>query len=549
MKRFRRHILSRAALAACAGLSCAAARAQVLPQVPTAPLQAASEAAPVAPGAPASAGSSPVVQVAPPNTYIVPSVAVLVTQSSNANFGAATSAQSDTILEVVPRLFLGSDHARWQARANLSVDGQYYTRGTQPDVVVPQGSASLHSELVDRLFYVDAGMSAQQYATSPFAGRGGPAQSASYTNTQWRISPYIDRLLRPGLRLTARSDDTWTTVSNTPSNVGVTGGRYLDQTIRLEQAPMDWGYALAAQQTYATYSGEPYAWLRDTTARAILNRAFTSRLVLGIIGGRERVQAYAAQSDSSIYGLTGHWRGGPQAAASLTVEHRYFGTGWALQANAGTPLARLSLAWNRGPVSYLSPLANANGSATNLSDLLDGILAGQYPNALQRAQAVQSLLGSAGLPPGLSTSGGFFTSTTVLQNNLVVTGLVLRQRDSFALSVYRNRTEDLFLPGQQVLALIQSVSADNLQSGVAFNYGHRLTPLDNLNLTIQREINTGFGLNLGSNSRQTNFIVQLDHRFSLRTIGIVGVRRRLLDSSLVGRTNETGVFAGMVHRF
>ncbi len=550
MKRFRRHKLSRAVVAVCAGLgSVAASRAQVLPQVPTAPLTAASEAAPAFPAGRASAPAPQGLPALPPNTYIVPSVAVLVTQSSNANFGAANAAQSDTIVEVVPRLFLRTEHARWQARADLSLDGQYYVHGTEPNVLSPQGSASVHTELVDQLLFFDAGMTAQRYSTSPYVGQGGPVQSTSYTSTQWRISPYIDRVLRPGLRLTARSDDTWTTVSNTPSAIGLTGGRYLDQTLRLEQMPLDWGYTLEARQTYATYTDEPYAWLRDSTARGIINYAFTPRLVLGLIGGGEKVQAFGAEKTASIYGVRGQWSGGPQGDARFTVERRYFGTGWNLQASAGSPLARLSVAWNRNAISALSPLASADNSATNLTLLLDQILVGQYPNPFQRAQAVQSILGSAGLPPGLSTSGGFYTSSSVLQNNLVVTGLVLRQRDSYALSLYRNRTEDLYLPGQQLLQLIQSASADNIQSGAAFNFGHRLTPLDNLNLTVQRELDTGFGLNQGDEARQTNYIVQLDHRFSLRTIGIIGVRRRLLVSTQVGSANETGLFAGLVHRF
>lgn len=539
MKRPSRPAWTRIVFATCAGTcACVSAQAQVLPRVPQAPLAAASAAS--GPG---------VAQLVPaPTTYAVPSVAVLGVQSSNANFGAGNSAQSDSILQVVPRLFLASDHARWRVRADLSVLGTYYARGTEPDVVVPQGSANLHSELIDRLFFFDAGFNAQQYATSPYVSQGGPVQGSSYSSTQWRLSPYIDRLLRPGLRLTVRSDDTWTGVSNTGQNTGIFGGRYLDQSARLEQVPLDWGYTLAARQTYATYNDEPFAWMRDTVARGILNYAVTPRWVVGGIGGRERVQAFDAEDNSSIYGVRTRWNG-PQGQAQVSVEHRYFGTGWDASANIGSPRMRASLDWYRGTSSYLAPLSSNNNAITNVSGLLDSLLAGQYPNPLLRAQAVENLLGNAGLPPGLPTSGGFFTASTVLQNNLVLTGLLLRPRDSFALSLYRNRTEDLFLPGQGVLQLIQTQSADNLQSGAAFNYGHRLTPLDTLNLTVQREIDTGFGLNQGNNARQTNVIVQIDHRLSLRSIAIAGVRRRFLDSSLVGRANETGLFLGLVHRF
>ncbi|MDE2121771.1 MAG: TIGR03016 family PEP-CTERM system-associated outer membrane protein, partial [Betaproteobacteria bacterium] len=220
-----------------------------------------------------------------------------------------------------------------------------------------------------------------------------------------------------------------------------------------------------------------------------------------------------------------------------------------LLAQGGTPQLRYSLDWNRGLASYLAPLSGNNAAASNITSLLDGLLSAQYPNPLQRVQAVQALLGEAGLPPGLATAGNFYTSSTVLSNSVVGTALLLHARDSFALSVYRNRTEDLFLPGQEVLRLIQSTSNDNVQTGAAFNYGHRLTPLDTLNLTLQRENDSGFGINQGLSARQTSFILQLAPRFSPRTVGRVGARRRFLVSTVVGDTPETGVFVGLVHRF
>lgn len=535
-----------------------AARGQVLPRVPTEPLQAVPAAAASAPvgaedgatAAPvglAQAGASAGVGAAP-STYVVPSVSVLATQSSNANFGAAAAARSDTIVEVVPRIFLATDHARWQLRGDLGVDGTYYARGAQPDVLAPSGYADLHSELSERLLYFDAGMSATRSAINPYVAQGGPVQASTYTSTKWRLSPYVDRLLRPGLRLQARSDDTWTTVGNTPQNAGISGGRYLDQTFSLVQAPVDWGYGVAAEQIYSTYNDQPYAWLRDTTLRATLSRAVTPNLVIGVIGGREKVSAFHATQSEAIYGLQTQWNGGEGAQLRGRVEHRFFGTGWDLQAAAGSSRLRLSASWQRGATSNLAPVQGSTAGA-NLSSLLDGMLRGQYPNPLQRAQAVQNLLGESGLPAGLPTSGGFFTTSTVLQNNLVVSALLLLPRDSFAVSLYRNRTEDLYLPGQQVLQLIQAISADNLQSGAAFNYGHRLTPLDNINVTLQREVDSGFGLNQGRSARLSSLILQLDHRMSPSTIAIAGVRRRLLRSTLAGDANETGLFAGLVHRF
>jgi uncharacterized protein (PEP-CTERM system associated) len=528
------HVVARAALMVCAGMVAAgAARAQVIPRV-NGPLQAASGA---------------VAQTSPPTTYVVPSVSVLATQTDNSNYGLGGGPRSDTLFEVAPRLFLDTEHARWQARADIGLHGIYYRSGTEPSLIAPDGSAKLHSEVVDHFVYFDAGLLAQQAAISPYVGQGGPLQGPRYTSTQWQVKPYIDRELRPGLRLRAHSEATWTNVSNTGANSGVVGGRYLDQLLRLDQTPLDWGYGLVAEQSYSTYNDQPYALFRDTTARGILNYAVTPRWVLGVIGGREKAQAYNAEETASIYGLRTQWRPNQQQRVDATIEHRFFGTGWDFAATGGTPLLRYTLTWARGLASYLAPLGGNASSATNISNLLDGLLTSQYPNPLQRAQMVQSLLGDSGLPAGLSTAGGYYTSSTVLRNGVVATVLLLHARDSYALSLYRNRSEDLFLPGQQLLQLIQSVSNDNVQTGVAFNYGHRLTPLDTMNVLLQRELNTGFGLNAGISARQSSLIVQLDHKFSPSTIGLIGARRRLLSSTVIGDTAELAIFAGLVHRF
>ena len=505
---------------------------QTLPQVP----DVASASAPV------------------PTTYVMPSVAVLATQSSNAGLGAGrTNSRSDTLLDVTPRVFLQSHHARWQFQGDLSVHGTYFVRGTNPDVVAPVGTAGLHSEWVKNFLFLDANYTASQYAVSPYAGQGGALQGTSYTNSQWRISPYIDRRLQSGLHLLARSDDTWSQTSNASSQSAVGGGRYLQQSLLLEQRPQRFGYGLEARQSYATYDGNPYGWTRNTSLRVIGDVAVGTHTVFGLIGGREKMQAASSNVDSAIYGARVAWNPGAYANVGATVEHRFFGTGWRASAAAGTAQSRLSVNWQRDATSSLAPLTGSGtggiNPTANIGELLNSLLVTQYPNPLERARAVQSLLGSAGLPAGLATSGSFYIGTTVLQNNLVLTGLVLRERDSLALSVYHDRVESLILPGQQLLQVLQARLINTVQTGWALNYGHRLTPLANLNITLQREVDTGFASSQGLSAVNRALIVQVDRRLSPRTSGLVGLRRRLLNSTQVAGGNETAVFVGLVHRF
>lgn len=534
---FHRTALTSAILIACTGFAASNnAQAQIIPAAPALPAQAASGAA--------AGNLGPA-----PTTFLSPSLTVLGTGTSNANFGTDLPSRSDTALNVIPRVVFVSDHARWHLRGDFSLDGIYFARGTQTNDVLPSGILSLGSELVNHFVYFDASAQSQQNIVNPYVGQLAPGTSNQYTSTQYRVSPYIDRLLNPDLRFTARSDDTWTKISNNPANTGVFGGRYLVQTISLDQRPLPEGYTLLARQEDVTYDNLPYASLKDTSFRAIGNYALSDRLTMGLIAGYEKVQAFLASEKKPIYGVRGSWQPTLLDNIQATVEHRYFGTGWNLQAHGGSPVVQFNLNWTRGPSTYLSALAANGAPGSNISTLLDSMLLAQYQNPVARAQAVQSLLSSAGLPAGLSTANNFYTSSATLENTLVATALMLRERNSYAVSLYRTKTQDLFLPGQSLLQIVQTVSSDNTQTGVALNYGRRLTPIDNFNVTLLRANNSGFGVNEGQSSRQTSFIVQLDHQFSPNTTGLIGARRQFLRSTYVGNTNESALFAGVIHRF
>lgn len=537
---FQRTALASAIVGVCAGLGWVqSARAQVIPPAPLPPATVASgattETAPVAPA-----------------TYISPSVAVLATQTSNANFGTTGDTRADTILNVVPRLQFFSQHARWRLRGDFSVNGQYYARNTESAAALPAGAILFNSEPVEQLLHFDAGLSAQQNIINPYVSQSSANQ---YTTTQYNVHPYIDRRITPDLRFTAGSDDTWTNTSNVPADTGIYNGRYTVQSIGLEQRPTPFGYSLQAQQAETKYSDLPYSSLKDTTARAIANYALTNRLILGVIGGYEKVEAFQADLSKPIYGLRGSWMPNALGGVNATVEHRYFGTGWNLAANGGSNQLQFALNWTRAPSTFLQSINQSGTPASNLTTLLDGMLLQQYPDPLSRARAVQLVLAETGLPAGLATGNALFTPTTTLQNAFNVLALLIRDRNSFALSAFRVKSEDLILPGQTLLQALRSLpgnillSSDNIQTGAAFNYGRRLTPITNLNVTLVRSINTGFGPNEGQDARQTSLFVQVDRRLSPNTIGLVGVRRQLLRSTIVSNSNESAIFAGLVHRF
>ena len=498
--------------------------------------------------APASSDAG-TVQGPPRTSFVAPSVTVRMTSTDNTAFGTGRPARADTVLELVPRVAFASDHARWRLGGDFRVDAVHNVRGTEPDVLLPDGTLRFNADLVERFLHLDAGVQSQRNAITPWAGLPGPTVASAYTTTQFRVSPYLEHDFGHGLRASARSDETWTRVSDNPGVNGLFGGRRAVQTFGMTQYPLPWGYALTAQDDATTFDGLPDASLRDTTVRAAVMRKASENLRVGVIGGAERVRALLSRKDAGIYGVSARWSANPATFVDARIEERFFGTGWALQAQAGSAQMRLNIDWTREPSTFLAGLAGNGLPGAAVGTLLDSLLQSRVPDPVARAQAVQTLLGETGLPAGLPGGVNFYTTAATLRNQLRVRALILRARNSYALTLFRSRTEDLFLPGQGVVQAVQLASADNVESGVAFAFGRKLDARNRLSVNLLHVLETGFGPNAGRSSRQSGVIVELDHDVTPRTLMLIGARRQLLFSSTLAHTAESALFVGLIHHF
>lgn len=484
-----------------------------------------------------------------PQTYFSPSLTAQVTGTTNSTFGAGRK-EKDVIFDLVPRVVLYSEHSHVRIKGDFSLDGELYALGTLNNRVLPRGSLELNSKLIDRLLYFDASAQSQQNVANPYAGK---LQSATgqnqFTTTQYRVSPYIDRRITPTLRFYARSDNTWTQVSGNNTTAGIFGGRYGVQTIRLEQQPLPVGFALLGEYTDSKFNNLPNSSLTDASIRAIGNYQVTRKLLLGLIGGYEKVDVFLASVKRPIWGGRFLWQNGNSARIDAIVEDRYFGTGWNVQAFKRTGTVTFLANWNRQATTFLSSQFGGAATGVSIGSLLDGALASQYPNPVTRTAAVQNLLTSSGLPSTLSGADNLYSQAANLQTNANVTALLLRERNSYAISVYHNRTEDLFLPGQQVLQLAQTLSNDSVQTGVALTFARRLSQITRLSVQGNAGRARGFGLNAGQRATQYGLLAEIDHALSPRTNMRVGFLQQFLKSTAVSDANESALFVALTYAF
>ena len=480
--------------------------------------------------------------------FVQPSVGMSVVQTSNVYFGSNNPARSDTIFSITPGIAFQTLGPDLRTFGNFALNAQYYARSSYSNTVLPSGTLGLNARLVDQWLYFDAGINSQQNALLTI-----PAQStgtATYTTTQYSLSPYIDHRFNDDLRLRARSENVWTRISGNQTGAALSNGRYGKQSIRLDRRPTPLGWGLDAKQEETVYTDSGSLAVRDEIARARVLYAFTPHFEGGLIGGYEHYSTGYASLGHSIYGVQLNWRPNVFTRFDGVVERRFFGTGWDISASQQIQRLSLRLNWNRAPSSYLASLQTIP-SGVSLSTLLGGMLASQYPDPAARAQAVQNLLAVTGLPATLPNAVNYYTQSATLQDTLTLTGVLLAQRNSYTVSVFHTKTQDLILPGSPPLNNLLLASADYVQNGIGLSYGRRLTPVMSLNVGLLRALSTGFGPNEGVSTRQTTFIVQLSRRLSPQTILVLGARRQLLDTANSGllSANESAVYAGVTHQF
>lgn len=494
--------------------------------------------------APLAGASAPV----PRGNFVQPSLGMSVVQTSNAYFGTATPAKSDTIISISPGIAFQTEGPDLRTYGNFALNGQYYARGAYSNTVLPSGVLGLNARLVDQWLYFDAGITSQQNALLTI-----PTQStstATYTTTEYRVSPYIDHRFSDNLRLRARSDNTWTHISGNQTGQALNNGRYSLQTVRLDRRPTPFGWGLDAKQEETVYTNSGSLAVRDEIVRARGLYAFTPHFEAGLIGGYEHYSTSYASLGHSIYGVQADWRPNLFTRLGGVVERRFFGTGWDVSASQQIQQLSLRMNWTRGPSTFLAGLQTIP-SGVSLSTLLNGMLASQYPDPTARARAVQNLLSVTGLPSTLPNAINYYTQSATLQNTFTATAVLLAQRNSYSASVFHTKTQDLLLPGSPPLNNLLIASANYVQNGIGLSYGRRLTPVMSLNVGVLRALNTGFGLNQGISTRQTSFIVQLNRRLSPQTILVLGARRQLLDTANTGilNANESAIYAGLTHQF
>ncbi len=480
---------------------------------------------------------------------IVPEVQATVTATDNAGFDESNAERKDLILAVSPSIRIAGRGPQYTIDGQLGLNALYYSRESEPNRILPNGRVALSAAPVPRWLLLDAVVSVDQTAADPFEPQ--PTEQSTVnrlTSARLTVSPALKHDFSDIDTVELRTTQTWTRLRG---ETDATGGRSNSHAqahlFRLERRPAPLGGAVELSREETRY-GSVVA-LESTAARALLSFAPDPQMSFGVVVGRERTRFSFTESSDSIIGLRADLAPTERSRILASVERRYFGTGWDVEARHRSPFVALSAQFVRRATAQTSSTVLGGGAGT--ASLLDSMLTSRYPDPTARAAVVQDLVDRLGLPAKLGQPVEVFSDTAQLEQGSNFTAAFMGRLTVVTLGLFSRQFEQL-QRADDPLPPVAGYDQANRQRGISLGFNRRLSALTSLDLLLRWSRIEGLGARDGDVNEERDARVALVHQLSARSTWTIGASYRSSDATLVGlptAANETTVFMGLGHRF
>ena len=471
--------------------------------------------------------------------WIEPSVSVGATLSSNGN-ASSSNARSELMMDVTPSLRAVLNTARVKGFVDYSLSAEYYLDGNSGNRLSNRLNASATLEAWDQRAFVDVSGSISDQSVSAFGPQNltGRADTNRSETSSFRVSPYIrgtlggvvDYQLRYALQ-TLNTDTSIRSDSTSQVLSARLGSRPAGQQL-------GWFLDASAQEN-------DYAVGRDTSsdiARAGLIVAVSPQLNVTLSAGVETNDTISLQRESyNITGLAFDWRPSMQTSLSVSVEKRYFGTGYnaSLEHRTGRTIWRYSASRS---ASDSPTQAGSVGLGTNY-DIVDALLAQSIPDPILRAQAVLQFLANFNIPADAQNFQDFLSSSATLNQTQQLSVALNGIRGVITFNVTRGTTSRLDSLTTLGDDFDSNTEIDQQSWGVS--YGHRLTSLTSFNAAYIDQKSSGSS---GIGSKRQSVSLGLSTRLAPRTSGSVQLQFGRFNNT-AGSYNDAAISGRITHRF
>lgn len=454
------------------------------------------------------------------------------------------------ITTLSPGIRLSSNTARLRGSLDYSLHGIAYLKSDQASHVQNALTASLESELIDRMLFVDARANIGQQNVSAF-GR----QSAPTLGSQGAVSNLVNENQRETASLTVspslrgplagvatyelRGDFTRTEARG--SDVG--DSRATGASLRVSQAQpglLSWWGQAQTQRTRSAASAAASATNRNESFRLGLNYRPDPDWALSANVGRERSDYLGnGTNNGPTAGLTADWTPTPRTRVGANYQHHEFGDSHGL-----TFEHRMARSVWRLSDTRTVTLGNtgATGGARSNYDQFFLLFASIEPDPVKRDALVRSYLQSQGLSPDAPAAGGFLSTGPSQLRNQMLSFTLQGVRSTLSAQIGRSITSRL---GNNVNQGDLANTSRIEQRSYSLSASHQLTPLSGISLVASRQETTG---DLGSQSAQlSSFVANWNSRLGPWLNVQLGARHSRFEG--VTPYTENAVYANLTQQF
>jgi uncharacterized protein (PEP-CTERM system associated) len=457
---------------------------------------------------------------------VTPSIDLRETYSDNVNNQVGDQAQSGFVTDASPRISVSGNGPRLRLNATAEWHRYDYSSDDIPNVRNSERryNAGAQFTAVKELLYVDASANAQRQAVSAF----GPLSDNSFSNINnteirtWSISPYLRHRFGSTATLLARySRDSVSggsgvgfgnTTSNTRSANLASGTSFVNIGWDLNYSHQD----LQAQNAGGTSSENTVANLqwRVLPLLSLTASAGYDKYEYAVIN---QVTAGKSWSAGFIWQPTTHTR------VQASYGRRYFGNTGSLDATYRTRHTTWRLNYNDSVTTtrqqFLIP------STLDTAATLDAMFAAAYPDPIERQQAVQAYIASAGLPTSLTNNINYLSNRYIRQKRLQGQFALRGSRSDLLLTAFSEQSialsllqEDSSLLPSQLSNLNDSTRQRGVNATADYRLSPRTTAQANANFTHAESVSTGIANNYRSVS------VSLSRHFAEKINGALELR-------------------------
>ena len=477
---------------------------------------------------------------------VEPSVSLTETLTNNVALTPASTREGDLVTELTPTLKFSELGPRTKLDGTVGLPVLLYARtGSENNNVYPLANILGTVSAIERFFYVEGYISISQPYLTPFGAQPVGLTSATnnrYTDSLYRISPYIKGETPGNIEYELRNNSIWNLLNNAPAD---TSNSYTSEWLGRIQGPgatLRWfGDFDLTDVKFQDLGSE-----RTNLARAGVRYLVTPQFRIQVNAGYEDNRFPFSSFTGGIYGGGIQWRPSERTAAIGTVEHRFFGTGYLLGIAHRTPLSVWSISATRNITTYPQQ-AGTFPSGSNIPALLNQLLTSKIPDPAEREQSVENLIDSTGLPSQLNGPVNSYSQEVLLAENFNATVGLMGARNEVFLNVFRLKNQPVTANGTTLPAVFDAGN-NNTQVGANLVWSHRLTRLASLSLTgfVNR---TTANAPLTGRTSQGGVLLQWSSPISPHTSVTAGLRYQKLNSDIVVSYTEAAVLAGLTYSF